>query len=202
MEITARRGNDILSSRIADSFYHHAVLLGPQLRTDKISLQFGRRHDTILEDGRAIIRINPEDTVFQDADTINPFVFQEMARLTVKDALPQFLEDILCGRETAKRYPKEYFQLCYLEMLKCRQARNLQEFLSVNRHWIIFYPTDRYNSDFLKRMADKIKHDRKLDILCTQLFDSAKNNLSSSENLNKAARAYENLSGKHAGNQV
>ena len=199
MKLIAQKKHDKLSRRILSSFYQHTALFAAELKTDSLKIEFAAKHETIVEDSEATIKINPADTVFQDRDVIAPFVCQETIRIkTRRLELPRILEDVLCGRETAKLYPKEYFQLCYLSLLKYRRIKDLQEFLDANKYWIIFYPLDSYNSEFLKSLAQKIKHDKKLDMLCKQLFNASKNRLSKSENLNNAIKAYGNLM-NHAG---
>lgn len=199
MRIVTKHTHNRLSKGIINSFYHHIVLFEPSLKIDKISLEFGDK-ETVLDGSEATIKIDLADPVFQDRDVINPYVCQEIIRLTIKNELPKFFEDIICGRKTAVIYPRGYFQLCYLELMKFKRIKHLQRFLDANKHWIIFYPVDSYNSDFLKRVTDKIHHDRKLEVLCRPLFTASKNSLLSNENLKKSAAAYKNLSEQHAGN--
>lgn len=199
MKIIAQSKKDKLSRRILSAFYQHIALFANELKIDSLKVDFANSHETVLSDNEATIRINPKDSVFQDAGTINPFVCQEIIRVKTRTLeLPRFLEDILCGREAAKLYPMEFFQLCYLSLLKYKKIKNLRDFLDANKYWIIFCPLDSYNSEFLKGIANKIRRDKKLEMLCRPLFNASKNSLSSSENLNNAIKAYESLM-KHAG---
>lgn len=195
MRIIAKTTEDKIPKQFLKPFYYHIAMFGPLLKTDNFLLEFSDRNETSIEEREARVKINPNDSIFQDKDIIAPFICQEIVRIKIKQqiALPKIIEDIVCGRETAKIYPKEYFQLCYLEILKRKKVKSLEDFLEINKHWIILHPLDSYNSEFLKNLAKKLGHDKKFDLLCAPFFNVSKIGLSSNEKLNKVIEAYENL---------
>lgn len=200
MRLTARHTHGGLSKAFTESFRRHAALFADQIKMDALKLEFSDRHEVFMFENGAVIQIDPWDPLFQDADTIDPFICQEIVRIKTRRKLcvPRFIEDVICGREAAELYPEKYFQLCYLGLLKYRQLKDLWEFIEANKQWIIFFPLDAYNSEFLSAAAKKIRHEKRLDILCRPLFDAAKSDLSSSEKLNNATEAYEQVT-KYAG---
>ena len=195
MKIIAKIAEGKIPKQFLEPFYYHVAMFGPLLKTDNFLLEFSDRNETTIEEREARVKINPNDSIFQDKDIIAPFICQEIVRIKTKQQieLPRTIEDIVCGRETAKIYPKEYFQLCYLEILKRKKVKSLEDFLKINKHWIILHPLDSYNSEFLKTLAMKINHQKKMDVLSAPFFTAIKNDLSSNEKLNKAVEAYENL---------
>lgn len=195
MRIIAKTAEDKIPKQFLKTFYYHIAMFGPLLKTDNFLLEFSDRNETNIEEREARVKINPNDSIFQDKDIIAPFICQEIVRIKIKQqiALPKIIEDIVCGRETAKIYQKEYFQLSYLELLKKKRLKTLEDFLEANKHWITFHPLDAYNSEFLKNLAKKLGHDKKFDLLCAPFFNVSKIGLSNNEKLNKVIEAYENL---------
>lgn len=202
MRITSNARNET-SRLMVKSFHKHAALFLPSIGLERLSIQFGDRNGAIVAEGCATIMVDIGNPVFQDSDAIDPFACQEIIRIKTRRAFdaPGFVEDIICGREAAG-ICRGYFQLCYLDILCRRKITSLGEFLGANRHWIIFYPVDSYDSDMLKKMAERLHHDRRLEAACRPLFNASKSSLSSSEKLKYAVRAYERLSEGNAGNKI
>ncbi len=196
MRIVAKTEEDkVLPKQFLKPFYYHIAMFEPLLRTDTFFLELSDKNETEVQEREARVKININDTIFQDKEVINPFICQEIIRIKIKQqiSLPKIVEDIVCGRETAKIYTNVYFQLCYLEMLKRKKIKFLEDFLQINKHWVIFHPLDSYNSEFLKNLANRTTHEKKADILSIPFFNATKNELSSNEKLNNAIEAYENL---------
>ncbi len=168
-------------------------LVGSQelhLPFNRIELTIQDTSNSMVNNETAVVCIGCNDPVVTEKDRrgIAMLIYHELFRLMFKFDVPKPVEDVIIGKELAKRgFGDGLFYLYYITIMNKRHT-TLQDHINLNIPWIVFNKQDPYNSDFMKRLAKKLSKSRPE---CRRLFNLLLN--VPKKDVEKAATEYNRL---------
>jgi len=137
---------------------------------DRIELNIRDTTVSVVEDQSAVVCIDYNSPVVAEKDRrgTTMLIYRELFRLMFKFDTPKIVEDVIIDKELVKRgFGDDLFYLYYITMMNKRHV-TLKDHIELNLPWIVFNKNDKYNSDFMKRLAKKLSVKRPE---CQKLFN-------------------------------
>ena len=126
----------------------------------KFKIKITSKEDTRVEEGCAIICINPHDPIIQREDKeFTDFLIRKevyKSELRKNSKLPEFLEDIMVNKRIIKEGYGDVVESYYFILMNDHMSINVdddEKFFKVNIPWISFYGIDRYKSEYFKKLS-------------------------------------------------